>query len=154
MERLTDNPTTGAKTQASSQFIQVERERERSSAETTVGSSSRPGSKRCSNGSICTTEQARSAESMVADSDSGGKLRVLDKQLLGEADTHTHTQRGVGTERESITRTERGRTAFQMDVDAPLTGEQFLTYWLWRCRDDQNDWSPHPLGLENKKLPG
>ena len=81
---------------------------------------------------------------MVVGHDSGGELRVLDKQLLTEqaADTHTHTH------------TRRG-DAPMVDVDASrgtaeraepnLTGEQFLMYWLWRCRSNQMDWSLHPL---------
>lgn len=24
-------------------------------------------------------------------------------------------------------------------------GVQYLNYWLWRCRNDQMDWSLHPL---------
>ena len=26
-----------------------------------------------------------------------------------------------------------------------LNGEEFLDYWLWKCRTDQMDWSVHPV---------
>ena len=80
---------------------------------------------------------------MVADSDSGAELPILDSELLsGEAaDTHTHTQADVQT----LRREERNRTAHPLDVDAQITGEDYLKYWLWRCRDNQMDGSLHPL---------
>lgn len=31
-----------------------------------------------------------------------------------------------------------------------VTGTDYMTYWLWRCRDSQMDWSEHPLRQTNK----
>lgn len=40
------------------------------------------------------------------------------------------------------------------DMRGKTMGEWMFDYWLWLCRSEQNDWSPHPLGIPNKKIPG
>lgn len=84
--------------------------------------------------------------------------------------THTHTRRSdtpmVDVDAATVIGTGRAKPNYQTHMTRPLsttnggnmggverraldhnqlTGEKFLTYWLWRCRSDQNDWSVHPL---------
>lgn len=51
---------------------------------------------------------------------------------------------------------ESGSTGAQKPVTERRTepntlGAQYLTYWLWRCRENQMDWSVHPLRNYNPK---
>ena len=74
---------------------------------------------RGSSGGSTSIEQVRLGGSMVVGHDSGGELRVLDKQLLTEqaADTHTHTH---------------------------THGAAMLQWWMWMHREGQRN-EPNPI---------
>lgn len=45
----------------------------------------------------------------------------------------------------------RAESPRRAESDTP--GRLYLTYWLWRCRNDQMDWSVHPLRGSDPRAP-